>query len=74
MIEDAVRLVLREREHAPVPEWLDTAGVAQLVQLHPDTIARMARNGTIPAQRVGREYRFERAAVSTWMTERSAAR
>lgn len=72
MIEDAVRKVTRERD--AVPDWLDTDGVAQLVQLHPDTVARMARHGRLPAHRVGREYRFERAAIVAWMADRTARR
>ncbi|PZS15173.1 MAG: hypothetical protein DLM64_00290 [Solirubrobacterales bacterium] len=37
---------------------LDAGEMAELLQLHPDTLVKMARTGRIWAQRAGREWRF----------------
>lgn len=33
-------------------------------------LGRMARNGEVPARKVGRSWRFNRAALAAWMEER----
>ena len=49
---------------------MTVAEVAKYLSLHPFTIYRMARNGKIPAFRVGRDWRFHRDAIHKWMTDR----
>jgi len=43
------------------PEWIDTAEAAKILGEHPKTTARRARNGDIPARRLGNQWRFRRA-------------
>lgn len=44
-------------------EWVTTAQAASYLQLHPRTIQRYARNGTITAARVGGRLRLLRTDV-----------
>lgn len=52
---------------------LDTEGVmtaddvARLVRVSAKTVKRMAGDGRMPAQRVGRAWRFSRVAVLDWL-------
>jgi excisionase family DNA binding protein len=71
LIADAVRDALTQ-EGKTTGEWLDTDGAATLLSLHRDTIARLARFGRLPAKRIGRQYRFERAVLLAFMAEGGA--
>lgn len=43
----------------PQPErWLSVDELADYMQLTPDTVRRLARNGTLPSLKVGRQFRF----------------
>jgi excisionase family DNA binding protein len=49
-----------------------TAGeVAAYLRCHPTTIYRMLRAGTIPAFKVGYDWRFHRASIDQWIGERT---
>ena len=41
--------------------------VAQFLQLQPETVRTMARQGRIPALRVGRLWRFDRKQIELWL-------
>jgi excisionase family DNA binding protein len=43
--------------------------VAQFLQLQPETVRTMARQGRIPALRVGRLWRFDRKQIELWLTD-----
>lgn len=48
---------------APTPpgqaeRWLSVEELADHMQLTPDTVRRLARNGTLPSLKVGRQFRF----------------
>ena len=45
--------------------------VAEYLQLHPLTVRRLAREGGIPAFKVGRQWRVKRAALDQWIKEQS---
>ena len=45
--------------------------VAQFLQLQPETRRTMARQGRIPALRVGRLWRFERKQIELWLAAQS---
>ena len=51
------------------PPVLDTAMVAELLQMNIQVVRRMAREGTIPAYRIpdGRAFRFFRDEVLAWL-------
>ena len=41
--------------------------IADMTGWTPDTIRRMARQGRIPARRVGQRYRFNVEEIEQWM-------
>lgn len=43
--------------------WVTARELATLAGLHPDTVARWARQGRIPGHHVGRRWRFEYPAI-----------
>jgi excisionase family DNA binding protein len=44
--------------------------VADWLQVTPEWVHEMARDGGIPSMKLGRYWRFERAAVADWLVER----
>lgn len=51
----------------PSDEVLATEEAAALLKLHPKVLERKARDGEIPADRLGREWRFRRTAILDWL-------
>jgi excisionase family DNA binding protein len=45
---------------------------ARYLQLHPLTVRRMAREGAIPAFKLGRQWRVKRELLDRWLEEQSA--
>ena len=45
--------------------------VAEYLNLHPLTIRRLARDGEIPAFKVGRQWRVKRELLDRWMADKS---
>lgn len=64
---------------ASVYEWPFNSDVLTLVQAaallhcHPKTLRIMAKNGKVPAKRVGSLWRFYRPALEAWLMDREAA-
>lgn len=50
---------------------LDPDGAARLLKVHPETVRAMAASGEIPARRVGKSWRFRRAALLEHVTPMS---
>jgi excisionase family DNA binding protein len=50
-------------------EVLTTNEAAELLSIHPKTLLRQAREGLIPAARVGGRWRFSRRQLLTWLEE-----
>ena len=46
--------------------------IAQVLRLQPETIRQMARDGRIPAHKVGRVWRFDRREVQEWILRGTA--
>jgi excisionase family DNA binding protein len=46
--------------------------VAEYLNLHPLTVRRLARDGEIPAAKVGRQWRIKRKLLDKWITDQSA--
>ena len=46
--------------------------VAEYLDLHPLTVRRLARDGEIPAFKVGRQWRIKRELLDRWITDQSA--
>ena len=56
------------RPQNPVFEpLLDSQQAAELIQIHPKTLQKMARAGRIPAIRIGDLWRFRASALDEWV-------
>ena len=49
------------------PDVLNRTQAAELLALNPETIARLARAGKLPARKVGRAWRFSRRRLLAWI-------
>jgi excisionase family DNA binding protein len=52
-----------------VDQLLTIGEVAQLLRINPATVYRLAKDGKIPAFKVGKEWRFTIEAVEKFMEE-----
>lgn len=58
-------------EPMPRCEPLITADrAAELLQLHPKTVKRLAQAGEIPGMKIGRVWRFRESSLDAWMCAR----
>ena len=48
---------------------LDTAEAAALLQIHPKTLQKLARAGTVVGIRIGKLWRFRASALNDWVTK-----
>ena len=53
---------------------LDADGVGAYLGLHAETVRRFAREGKIPAYKIGGRWRFNREALDQWAQEQGAIR
>ena len=67
------KLTREERLARMASEILDVEGAATLLAVSSSTIYSLARQGKIPATRVGREWRFSRANLIQWVANGSQA-
>ena len=47
--------------------------VAQFLHVHPSTVYRLLENRSIPAFKVGSDWRFNQDSIERWIEEREAA-
>ena len=47
---------------------LSTDEAAAFLRVHPKTLQRMARQGQVPAYRIGDLWRFRASALDAWLT------
>jgi len=52
-----------------MPEIMTTKELAEYLRLHQITICKFAAEGTIPAVRIGRVWRFDKEAIDKWISE-----
>ena len=52
-------------------EVLTVKEVCELLKVHPSTLYKLVRQGSIPSFRVGIDWRFRRDVIERWMTEES---
>jgi excisionase family DNA binding protein len=45
--------------------------VSVYLNLHPLTVRRLARDGEIPAMKIGRQWRFKRDLLDQWLEQQS---
>ncbi len=51
---------------------LSEVQTGELLGLHPKTVQRLARNGELPAIRIGRYWRFRASALNEWIQLQSS--
>lgn len=61
---------MAEQTHKQVP-LMTIDEVAEYLNLHPLTVRRLAREGEIPAFKVGRQWRVKRELLEHWLEESS---
>ncbi len=54
-----------------LPDMLTISEVAKYLKLHELTVRRLAREGELPAFKVGRQWRIKRDLLETWIENRS---
>ena len=52
-------------------DMMTIAEVAKYLKLHELTVRRLAREGELPAFKVGRQWRIKRDLLEAWIEERS---
>ena len=65
------KLVISSDEPANLPDMLTIAEVAKYLKLHELTVRRLAREGELPAFKVGRQWRIKRDLLEDWIQSRS---
>ncbi|MCM8795107.1 MAG: helix-turn-helix domain-containing protein [Candidatus Omnitrophica bacterium] len=53
-------------------EIMTAKEVADYLKLHPLTVHRLAREGKIPAFKIGTDWRFHKKHIERWILEKSA--
>jgi excisionase family DNA binding protein len=48
--------------------------VADYLRVHPSTVYRMAKNQTLPAFKIGSDWRFNRESIDTWRVQEELPR
>ena len=48
---------------------LDTEQAAALLQIHPKTLQKLARGGTVDGIRIGKLWRFRASALNAWLAK-----
>jgi|YNPBryunderm2012_1023409.scaffolds.fasta_scaffold01148_10 excisionase family DNA binding protein len=55
-------------------KWLTLEQIAEYLQMSTSSIYKMAQAGKIPAYKVGRQWRFKRKEIDTWVEKRKVIR
>jgi excisionase family DNA binding protein len=55
----------------PPPEVMDIYECARYLGITPDTLYKYAKDGTIPAFKMGNRWRFKLELVDNWMRRQS---
>jgi excisionase family DNA binding protein len=56
-----------------VKEILEAKDVAKYLHLHLFTVHKLARQGKLPAFKIGKDWRFRRAAIEEWVKSKEDA-
>ena len=51
---------------------LDSEEAAALLRIHPKTLQRLARSGTITGIQIGRLWRFRASALNRWVEKKAS--
>ncbi|MCP4571210.1 MAG: helix-turn-helix domain-containing protein [bacterium] len=53
----------------PVGQVMTSVEAADYLKMHVKTVCRLAKEGKIPARKVGSEWRFLRSVLDNWLAE-----
>jgi len=56
-------------DNFPMAEVMTSVEAAQYLKMHVKTVCRLAKEGKIPARKVGSEWRFLRSVLDGWLAE-----
>ena len=54
----------------PVPEVMTIDDLAGYLQVSKSSLYKLAQEGRVPGQKVGRHWRFSRVAIDRWLAKR----
>ena len=52
------------------PRLMTIDEAAKYLRIHKSTIYRLAKNGQIPASKVGNKWRFRKDVIDQWLSEK----
>jgi len=55
-------------------KWLTLEQIAEYLQMSTSSIYKMAQTGKIPAYKVGRQWRFKKEKIDSWVEKRKVIR
>lgn len=58
----------------PVPEVMTIDDLAGYLQVSKSSLYKLAQEGRVPGQKVGRHWRFSRVAINDWLASPSSSR
>lgn len=64
---------LKDMDGNQLPTFLTTEEVLRCLKVTPRTVYRLIRAGELPAVRVGRQWRFRRSDLESWLATREGA-
>ncbi|MFN2371090.1 MAG: helix-turn-helix domain-containing protein [Candidatus Krumholzibacteriia bacterium] len=53
----------------PISQVMTSVEAADYLKMHVKTVCRLAKEGKIPAKKVGSEWRFLRSVLDNWLAE-----
>lgn len=60
-----------DRDEPPLSEILTIEELAVYLKVAKSTLYKLAQEGRLPAQKVGRHWRFQKQAIDRWLGDRN---
>ena len=64
---DSTKIFIGGEDH--VGQVMTSVEAAEYLKMHVKTVCRLAKDGKIPARKVGSEWRFLRTVLDAWLSE-----
>jgi len=64
---DSTKIFIGGEDH--VGQVMTSVEAADYLKMHVKTVCRLAKDGKIPARKVGSEWRFLRTVLDAWLSE-----
>ena len=62
---------VRTRVHAPAPDVMTVEQLSAYLQIAKSTLYKLAQEGRVPGQKVGKHWRFRKDAIDRWLDDDS---